>query len=83
MSKHSTYQPPHTIPPEILNRVAWFSETIGRLTLLSDKTDCAPFIAFMRHMLAKALASTSPQAAPQGSPQVSALPRALQGEMPR
>ncbi|HOS61103.1 MAG TPA: Fic family protein [Myxococcota bacterium] len=32
-----TYQPPYTITPEILNRVAAISEMIGRLTVLSDQ----------------------------------------------
>jgi Fic family protein len=31
-----SYQPPYTITPEILNRVAAISETIGRLTVLTD-----------------------------------------------
>ncbi|BBA35120.1 filamentation induced by cAMP protein Fic [Methylocaldum marinum] len=30
-------QPPHTITPEILNRVAAISEAIGRLTVLTDQ----------------------------------------------
>ncbi len=33
----SSYQPPHTITPEILNRVAAISEAIGRLTVLADR----------------------------------------------
>ncbi len=33
----STYQPPYTITPEILNRVAAISEAIGRLTVLTDQ----------------------------------------------
>jgi Fic family protein len=33
----STYQPPYTITPEILNRVAAISEVIGRLTVLTDQ----------------------------------------------
>lgn len=37
MIKHSTYQPPYTITPEILNRVAAISETIRRLTVLTDQ----------------------------------------------
>jgi len=37
----STYQPPYTITPEILNRVAEISEAIGRLTA----TDAHPLIA--------------------------------------
>ncbi|MFH2122898.1 MAG: Fic family protein [Pseudomonadota bacterium] len=37
MSKPSTYQPPYTITPEILNRVAAISEAIGRLTVLTDQ----------------------------------------------
>ncbi len=32
----STYQPPYTITPEILNQVAAISEAIGRLTVLTD-----------------------------------------------
>ncbi|ABK19532.1 Fic family protein [Syntrophobacter fumaroxidans] len=31
------YQPPYTITPEILNRVALISEVIGRLTVLTDQ----------------------------------------------
>jgi len=31
------YQPPYTITPEILNRVAAISETIGRLSVLTDQ----------------------------------------------
>ncbi|WP_045222134.1 Fic family protein [Desulfonatronum thioautotrophicum] len=31
------YQPPYTITPEILNRVAAISEAIGRLTVLADQ----------------------------------------------
>ena len=31
------YQPPYTITPEILNRVAAISEVIGRLTVLTDR----------------------------------------------
>jgi Fic family protein len=37
MIKPSTYQPPYTITPEILNRVAAISEVIGRLTVLTDQ----------------------------------------------
>ncbi len=33
----STYQPPYTITPEILNQVAAISEAIGRLTVLTDQ----------------------------------------------
>ena len=33
----SAYQPPYTITPEILNRVAAISETLGRLTVLTDQ----------------------------------------------
>ena len=32
----SVYEPPYTITPEILNRVAAISEAIGRLTVLTD-----------------------------------------------
>lgn len=37
MSAKSTFQPPFTITPEILNRVAAISEAIGRLTVLTDQ----------------------------------------------
>ena len=37
MSAKSTYQPPYTITPEILNRVAAISEAIGRLAVLTDQ----------------------------------------------
>lgn len=37
MSKTSTYQPPYTITPEILNRVAAISFGLGRLTVLTDQ----------------------------------------------
>ena len=33
----NNYQPPYTITPEILNRVAAISEAIGRLTVLTDQ----------------------------------------------
>ena len=33
----NTYQPPYTISPEILNLVAAISESIGRLTVLTDQ----------------------------------------------
>ncbi|MFZ5564814.1 MAG: Fic family protein [Thermodesulfobacteriota bacterium] len=36
MTKKTAYQPPYTITPEILNRVAAISEAIGRLTVLTD-----------------------------------------------
>lgn len=35
--RSSTYQPPYTITPEILNRVAAISEAIGRLAALTDQ----------------------------------------------
>lgn len=35
--KPPSYQPPYTITPEILNRVAAISEAIGRLTVLTDQ----------------------------------------------
>lgn len=38
MSKSSSYQPPYTITPEILNRIAAISEVVGRLTILTDQT---------------------------------------------
>jgi len=37
MIKPSTYQPPYTITPEILNRVAAISFGLGRLTVLTDQ----------------------------------------------
>lgn len=37
MSVKKIYQPPYTITPEILNRVAAISEAIGRLTVLTDR----------------------------------------------
>ena len=37
MIKPSTYQPPYTITPAIVNLVAEISETIGRLTVLTDQ----------------------------------------------
>ncbi len=37
MSQKSSYQPPYTITPEILNRVAAISEAVGRLTVLTDQ----------------------------------------------
>lgn len=37
MSTKSTYQPPHSITPEILNRVAAIGEAVGRLTVLTDR----------------------------------------------
>jgi|GEM_PF-4148725 len=36
MSKPSNYQPPYTITPEILNRVAAISEAIGRPSMAVD-----------------------------------------------
>jgi Fic family protein len=38
MSAKAPYQPPYTITPEILNRVAAISEAIGRLTVLTDQS---------------------------------------------
>ncbi len=37
MSQKSSYQPPYTITPEILNRVAAISEAVERLTVLTDQ----------------------------------------------
>ena len=37
MNKRSTYQPPYTITPTIVNLVAEISEAVGRLTVLSDQ----------------------------------------------
>ncbi len=36
MSRSREYQPPYTITPDILNRVAEISEAVGRLTILTD-----------------------------------------------
>lgn len=36
MSTKSRYQPPYTITPKILNRVAQISEFVGRLSVLAD-----------------------------------------------
>ena len=36
----SRYQPPYTITPEILGQVAAISEAIGRLSVLTDQTNC-------------------------------------------
>lgn len=38
MNAKTTYQPPYTITPEILNRVAAISEAVGRLTVITDQT---------------------------------------------
>lgn len=38
MSAKASYQPPYTITPEILNRVAAISEAIGRMTELTDSS---------------------------------------------
>jgi len=43
----STYQPPYTITPEILNRVAAISEAIGRLTVLTDQARALRLRAFV------------------------------------
>ncbi len=37
MRVKSNFQPPHTITPEILNQVAAISESVGRLTVISDQ----------------------------------------------
>ena len=36
-SKNNSYQPPYTITPEIVNRVANISEAVGRLSVLKDQ----------------------------------------------
>jgi len=34
----STYHPPHTITPPIVNLIAQISEVVGRLTVLTDSS---------------------------------------------
>ncbi|TSA06785.1 MAG: Fic family protein, partial [Deltaproteobacteria bacterium] len=36
MNKENTYRPPYTLTPAILNLVAKISETVGRLSALTD-----------------------------------------------
>lgn len=49
----------------------------------TDRTDCAPFIAFMLRMVLDAVTTATPQVAPQVTPQVGHLLAALAGEMGR
>ncbi len=42
MSHSSSYQPPYTITPEILNRVAAISEAVGRLTVTTSAPQVTP-----------------------------------------
>lgn len=59
----SAYQPPYTINPDILNRVAAISESIGRLT---QKADSAPFIAFMLRMILDTVTNSTPEVTQAG-----------------
>jgi Fic family protein len=49
----------------------------------SQKTDSAPFIAFMLRMILDTVTTSAPQADPQVTPQVGELLAAIQGEMGR
>ncbi|MDZ7596818.1 MAG: Fic family protein [Desulfobacterales bacterium] len=49
----------------------------------TQKTDSAPFIAFMLRMILDAVTTSAPQVAPQVSPQVGELLAVIQGEMSR
>lgn len=49
----------------------------------SQKTDSAPFIAFMLRMILDTVTTTAPQVSPQVTPQVGDLLAAIQGEMGR
>lgn len=60
-------EPPYRITPAILNRVAAISETLGRLSPLSEV----------------ALRTATPQVAPQVNPQVGKLLQQFEGEMSR
>lgn len=49
----------------------------------TQRTDSAPFIAFMLRMILDAVAASTPQVAPQVTPQVGELLLAMTGEMSR
>jgi Fic family protein len=49
----------------------------------TQKTDSAPFIAFMLRMILDTVTSTAPQVSPQVTPQVGELLAAIRGEMGR
>lgn len=49
----------------------------------TQKTDSAPFIAFMLRMILDTVTTSAPQVSPQVSPQVGELLAAIQGEMGR
>ena len=49
----------------------------------TQKTDCAPFIAFMLRMILDTVTTTTPQVSPQVTPQVGELLAAVRGEMGR
>lgn len=59
------------------------AEYYAALQQSTERTDSAPFIAFMLHMILDAVATTSPQETPHVTPQVNALLRAVQGDMSR
>lgn len=49
----------------------------------TQKTDSAPFIAFMLRMILDTVTATTPQGSPQATPQVSELLAVIQGEIGR
>jgi len=49
----------------------------------TQRTDSAPFIAFMLRMILATVSTTAPQVAPQVTPQVGELLAVIQGEMGR
>ncbi|GAB6042478.1 Fic family protein [Endothiovibrio diazotrophicus] len=49
----------------------------------TERTDCAPFIAFMLWMIQDAVISSAPQVGPQVSPQVGELLSVMEGEASR
>lgn len=59
------------------------SEYYQALQESTNRTDSAPFIAFMLRMILDAVTTAAPQVTPQVTPQVGELLLALQGEMSR
>ena len=59
------------------------SEYYQALQESTNRTDSAPFIAFMLRMILDAITTTAPQVTPHVTPQVGELLLALQGEMSR
>ena len=59
------------------------SEYYQALQESTNRTDSAPFIAFMLRMILDAVTTTAPQVTPQVTPQVGELVLALRGEMNR